>query len=39
MIFHEIYSAYYNAVAKIISAVLNGKTGQTDIDTESDERL
>lgn len=28
MIFNEIYSAYYNAVAKIISAVLNGKTDE-----------
>jgi len=28
MIFNEIYSAYYNAVAKIITAVLNGKTDQ-----------
>ena len=26
MIFNEIYSAYYNAVAKIISAILDGKT-------------
>lgn len=24
MIFNEIYSAYYNAVAKIISAIING---------------
>lgn len=28
MIFNEIYSAYYNAVAKIISAVLEGKTDE-----------
>lgn len=28
MIFDEIYSAYYNAVAKIISAVLDGKTDE-----------
>ncbi len=28
MIFNEIYSAYYNAVAKIISAVLNGKADE-----------
>lgn len=28
MIFNEIYSAYYNAVAKIISAVLNGETDE-----------
>lgn len=28
MIFNEIYSAYYNAVAKIISAVLSGKTDE-----------
>ena len=28
MIFNEIYSAYYNAVAKIITAVLDGKTDQ-----------
>ena len=26
MIFNEIYSAYYNTVAKIISAVIDGKT-------------
>lgn len=28
MIFNEIYSAYYNAVAKIISAVIDGKTDE-----------
>ena len=28
MIFNEIYSAYYNAVAKIITAVLNGDTDE-----------
>lgn len=28
MIFNEIYSAYYNAVAKIITAILNGKTDE-----------
>lgn len=26
MIFNEIYSAYYNAVSKIISAIINGET-------------
>lgn len=31
MIFHEIYSAYYNAVAKIISAVLDGNQSEKDI--------
>ena len=28
MIFNEIYSVYYNTVAKIISAVINGKTDE-----------
>ena len=28
MIFNEIYSAYYNAVAKIITAVIDGKTDE-----------
>lgn len=28
MIFNEIYSAYYNSVAKIITAILNGKTDE-----------
>lgn len=28
MIFNEIYSAYYNAVAKIITAVIEGKTDE-----------
>lgn len=28
MIFNEIYSAYYNAVAKIIAAILDGKTDE-----------
>ena len=28
MIFNEIYSAYYNAVAKIISSIINGKTDE-----------
>lgn len=31
MIFNEIYSAYYNAVAKIIAAVLDGKTDEREL--------
>jgi len=31
MIFNEIYSAYYNAVAKIITAVLNGVTSEQEL--------
>lgn len=32
MIFNEIYSAYYNAVAKIISAMINGETDEKRLD-------
>ena len=32
MIFNEIYSAYYNAVAKIISAIINGETDEKKLD-------
>ena len=32
MIFNEIYSAYYNAVAKIISAVIDGNTDSKTLD-------
>ena len=32
MIFNEIYSAYYNAVAKIISAIINGETDEKRLD-------
>ena len=32
MIFNEIYSAYYNAVAKIISAVIDGNTDSKALD-------
>lgn len=32
MIFNEIYSAYYNAVAKIIATVVNGETSESDLD-------
>lgn len=31
MIFHEIYSAYYNAVAKIIAEILKGNTNERDL--------
>lgn len=33
MIFNEIYSAYYNAVAKIIAAVLSGNVDEKNLDT------
>lgn len=32
MIFNEIYSAYYNTVAKIITAVIEGKGDERDLD-------
>lgn len=32
MIFNEIYSAYYNTVAKIISAILSGNTDEKSLD-------
>ena len=32
MIFNEIYSAYYNAVAKIISAIISGNTNEKSLD-------
>ena len=32
MIFNEIYSAYYNAVAKIISAIITGNADEADLD-------
>ena len=32
MIFNEIYSAYYNAVAKIISTVIDGNTDSKVLD-------
>ncbi len=32
MIFNEIYSAYYNAVAKIISAIINGDADKNSLD-------
>ena len=32
MIFNEIYSAYYNAVAKIISAIINGNADEKRLD-------
>lgn len=31
MIFNEIYSAYYNAVAKIIAQIINGNTDEKDL--------
>ena len=31
MIFHEIYSAYYNTVAKIISSILDGKSDEREL--------
>lgn len=31
MIFNEVYSAYYNTVAKIISHIINGKTDEKDL--------
>ena len=31
MIFNELYSAYYNTVAKIISAVLDGQTTESEL--------
>lgn len=31
MIFSELYSAYYNAVAKIIAEILNGNTSEKDL--------
>ena len=31
MIFNEIYSAYYNAVAKIITEIISGKTEEKDL--------
>ena len=31
MIFHEIYSAYYNAVAKILSSLVNGEDGEKNL--------
>ena len=31
MIFNEIYSAYYNAVAKIITEILDGNTSESDL--------
>ena len=31
MIFNEIYSAYYNAVAKIITEILKGNTDEKDL--------
>ena len=37
MIFNEIYSAYYNAVAKIISAIIEGKADEKTINKIVDE--
>ena len=31
MIFNEIYSAYYNAVAKIIAQIISGETGEKEL--------
>lgn len=31
MIFNEIYSAYYNAVAKILAQILSGETGEKEL--------
>ena len=31
MVFHEIYSAYYNAVAKILAALVNGEKNEKDL--------
>ena len=38
MIFNEIYSAYYNAVAKIISAIINGETDEKRLDKIVEEK-
>lgn len=38
MIFNEIYSAYYNAVAKIISAIINGDVDEKSLDKIVEEK-
>ena len=37
MIFNEIYSAYYNAVAKIITSIIEGKADEKTINKIIDE--
>ena len=38
MIFNEIYSAYYNTVAKIIASIINGKTDEKTINKIIEEK-
>ena len=37
MIFNEIYSAYYNTVAKIIASIINGNADEKTINKIIDE--
>lgn len=32
MIFHEVYSAYYNALAEILSKIIDGETNEKELE-------